>query len=63
MLSGLIGSIEYIFRTDYDIVYAVDFKEEGSFSPIPAYWFDLTNRSHKSSPSDPKVRETVIRIL
>lgn len=54
---------EYIFRTDHDILYAVDFKEEDSFAPIPAYWFDLTNRSHKSSPNDSKVRETVIRII
>lgn len=54
---------EYTFRTDHDIVYAVDFKEELSFAPIPAYWFDLTNRSHRPSPNDPKVRETVIRII
>ncbi len=54
---------DYTFKTDYDIVYAVDFKEETSFSPIPAYWFDLSNRSQKSSPNDPKVRETVIRII
>ena len=54
---------EYTFRTDHDIVYAVDFKEEDSFSPIPAYWFDLSNRSHRPSPNDPKLRETVIRII
>ena len=54
---------EYTFRTDHDIVYAVDFKEEQSFAPIPAYWFDLSNRSQRPSPNDPKVRETVIRII
>ena len=54
---------EYTFRTDHDIVYAVDFKEENSFAPIPAYWFDLINRSRMPSPNDPKVRETVIRII
>lgn len=32
---------EYTFRTDHDIVYAVDFKEEQSFAPIPAY-FDIS---------------------
>lgn len=31
-------------------VYSIDFKEEPTFSPIPAYWFDLTNLSHKASP-------------
>lgn len=54
---------EYTFKTDYGIVYSVDFKEEPTFSPIPAYWFDLVNLTHKASPSDPKVRETVIRII
>lgn len=54
---------EYTFKTDHDIVYAVRFKEESFFDPIPAYWFDLMNRSHKPSPNDPKVRETVIRII
>jgi hypothetical protein len=54
---------EYTFKTDNGIVYSVDFKEELTFSPIPAYWFDLTNLSHKASPNDPKVRETVIRII
>lgn len=54
---------EYTFRTDNDILYGVEFKEDSSFDPIPAYWFDLTNRSHKASPNDVKVRETVIRII
>ena len=53
----------YTFKTDYGILYAVEFKEEEVFAPIPAYWFDLINLSHKSSPGDPKVRETVIRII
>lgn len=54
---------EYRFKTDYNILYAVSFKEEEFFSPIPAYWFDLSNRSHRASPNDPKVRETIIRII
>lgn len=41
----------------------MSFKQESFFDPIPAYWFDLANRSGKASPSDPKVRETVIRII
>ena len=54
---------EYTFKTDNDIVYSVGFKEESIFSPIPAYWFDLANLSHKASPNDLKVRETVVRII
>ena len=47
---------EYTFKTEHDIVYSVDFKEEQTFSPIPAYWFDLTNLSHKPSPNDPSAQ-------
>lgn len=53
----------YTFKTDYDLVFIIDFKEEFSFEPIPAYWFDLTNFTHKASPNDNKVRETVIRVI
>ena len=58
----LIGD-EYCFRTDFGVDYAVAFNPEPSFGGLPAYWFDLTNRSHRPSPNDPKVRETVIRII
>lgn len=58
----LIGD-EYCFRTDFGVDYAVAFNPEPSFGGLPAYWFDLSNRSGKASPSDPKVRETVIRII
>ena len=58
----LIGD-EYCFRTDHGIEYAVAFSPEPSFGGLPAYWFDLSNRSGKASPGDPKVRQTVIRII
>ena len=58
----LIGD-EYCFRTDYAVDYAVAFNPEPSFGGLPAYWFDLSNRNQKASPNDPKVRETVIRII
>lgn len=54
---------EYCFRTDYGVEYAAAFTPEPSFGGLPAYWFDLSNRSGKASPNDPKVRETVIRII
>lgn len=54
---------EYLFRSDYGIEYVVGFKTEDIFNPIPAYWFDLSNRSQKASPNDAKVRETVICII
>ena len=54
---------EYRFETEHGILYAVDFKEESMFSPIPAYWFNLMNRSGKASPNDVKTRATVTCII
>ena len=54
---------EYCFHTDFGVEYAVAFNPEPSFGGLPAYWFDLSNRSGKASPNDPKVRDTVIRII
>ena len=42
---------EHYFHTDFDIEYSVEFKYEPAFGGVPAYWFDLTNRSGKISPS------------
>jgi len=54
---------EYLFRTDNDILYAVSFQLYDAIPGLTAYWFDLSNRSHKASPNDAKVRETVIAII
>ncbi|MBR5919227.1 MAG: hypothetical protein IKZ83_04965, partial [Prevotella sp.] len=54
---------EYLFRTDYDILYAVSFQTYDAIPGMTAYWFDLSNRSHRASPNDVKVRETIICII
>lgn len=54
---------EYRFETEHDILYAVSFEEENMFEGIPAYWFGLANRTHKSSPNDIKIRATVTCII
>lgn len=54
---------EYLFRTDSDILYAVSFQVYDAIPGLTAYWFDLSNRSHKASPNDVKVRETIIAII
>ena len=54
---------EYLFRSDSDILYAVSFQTYDAIPGLSAYWFDLSNRSHKASPNDAKVRETVIAII
>ena len=54
---------EYVFETDHDIRYSVWFEQDPVSTSIPAYWFNLTNRSQKSSPNDTKIRTTVIFIV
>lgn len=54
---------EYFFWTENDIEYSVEFRYEPVFGGSPAYWFSLTNLSRKASPNDPKVRDTIIRII
>lgn len=54
---------EYLFETDHGILYAVEFKEEPMFGNLPAYWFNLVNRSRKPSPNDVKIRATVTCII
>lgn len=52
----------YLFKSDYDIVYAVSFDNE-VIRGFNAYWLNLANTSFKPSPSDKKVMQTVICII
>ena len=50
------------FETESGIRYAVDFDCEDS--PLyTAYWLNLTNESHKPSPSDREIPKTLICII
>ena len=51
------------FNTDYDIDYGVTFEEDSSMMQYQTYIFGINNRSHKPSPNDPKLRQTVIAII
>ena len=53
---------KYLFKTDYGILYAVDF-ELDSNPYYTAYWFNLTNPEHTKSPGDIKIAQTVICII
>lgn len=53
---------KYIFRTDYGILYAVDFELDNN-PYYTAYWFNLTNPKHTKSPNDIKIAQTVICII
>lgn len=53
---------KYVFKTDNDILYAVDF-ELDSNPYYTAYWFNLTNPEHVKSPGDVKIAQTVVCII
>lgn len=50
-----------LFRSRHDILYAIEFDEEHYIEN--AYWFNLYNRSHRNSPGDSDVRDTVISVI
>ena len=53
----------YVFTTDADVVLTVSFDIYSNLSGSTAYWLNLTNASHRPSPRDPKVRDTLICII
>lgn len=53
---------KYLFKTDYSILYAMDF--ELDYNPhFTAYWFNLTNLDQQPSPNDRKIAQTVVCII
>lgn len=61
-LVWLSPSGKFVFKTDHNILYAVDF-ELDSNPYYTAYWFNLTNPNHQKSPGDIKIAQTVICII
>jgi hypothetical protein len=53
---------KYLFKTDYGILYAVDFELDNN-PYYTAYWFNLTNPEHSKSPGDIKIPQTIICII
>ena len=53
---------KYIFKTDFDIIYAVDFELDAN-PYYTAYWFNLTYPEHAKSPGDVKIAQTVVCII
>lgn len=54
---------EYVFETSHHIQYAVSFDPETMLDEIPAYWFNLSNRSGLPSPNDNNIKLTIVCIL
>ncbi|MCD8386117.1 MAG: DUF6169 family protein [Bacteroidales bacterium] len=58
-----VGEGKYVFTSEYDIDFFVEFMPEDNIKSDEAYQFLLVNLKHKPSPKDPKVRNTVFEIL
>ena len=55
------GRIE--FHTDYGVHYGVEFVEDDTLLSRTAYHLNIVNANHRKSPSDPKVKDTIICIV
>ena len=53
----------YHFKTDNDVLLAIEFEEDETLSFKGSVWLNLINLSRKNSPTDPKVKRTVITII
>ena len=54
---------DYFFVTDYGIVYKISFGDDAPIWKSGAYTFDIQNTNQKASPSDQKVKMTIISIV
>lgn len=51
------------FTTEYGVEYRVSFMEDYSIWPENAYQFLIINKNSKSSPSDKKLKDTIMAII
>lgn len=51
-----------VFFTDYGVEYSITFDDDAN-PYYTAYWFNLSNMNHVSSPGDQKIAQTVICII
>ena len=50
----------YFFETDYGVKYKISFGDDAPIWKTGAYTFDIQNTNQKASPSDEKVKKTII---
>jgi hypothetical protein len=58
-----IAENSFAFVTDYDVFYNVGFTNDYMLMEEGAYQLFIMNEQGKSSPNDPKVKETVVTII
>lgn len=53
----------YQFVTDNEVVYLVAFEADDLLTSGPSYQLSVTNGNKRRSPSDPKVRDTILSLV
>ena len=54
---------DYLIETYQDMLFRVGFMDDYSIWPKGAYQFTINNESRRPSPNDPKLRDTIFRIV
>jgi hypothetical protein len=54
---------DLLFVTDYGVKYGISFELNEGMMNYPAYEFGILNKENKPSPSDRKLRDTVLAII
>lgn len=58
-----VGSMSYSFKTDYSVVYRIEFIEDDTIWKSGAYEFAIINENGMASPNDEKVKRTISSII
>ena len=59
----VISNDEVQFMTDFSVEYRVSFMEDYSIWSEDAYQFLINNNTHKPSPNDSKLRDTIMTLI
>ena len=54
---------DMFFRTDYGVEYGISFELNEELLKYPTYEFGIQNKNHQPSPSDTKLRDTILAII
>ena len=54
---------DYIIETNRGNIFIIGFMDDYSIWPTGAYQFTINNQSHRPSPNDQKLRETILLLI
>ncbi len=53
----------FVFSTDFNVAYVLSFEKDFIIQTQESYQLSLTNANRRPSPSDPKLKQTIIEII